>query len=327
MSSSYPPQSDPYGQQQPPNFPSPGGYYIPPGGDPRYGIRPPTTSPLAILSMIGGIVSLLVSWLTCCCLFSPFVFTASVASIIMGHVALAQIQRSMGAIGGREMAFVGLFTGYPAAVLSGFFLALQAWAMASSSLPPPAVAPPPPVATTPAGEVELDMAEKKIVAAGFGTGHGNSPAAIALAEQFNKQLLSQRDQLAQEKPTLGIIAEQEFVTWCELRDGRCAFITQVHRYDDNSFEAKAQLDKLAWKTAQEVVRGTVAEGADLAVGLKGEKFWGNILLGKTVAEGSSDTGLNTQTEDYELLYSYFSPQNAAELDDGFPPVKLSDDAD
>lgn len=326
MSSPYPPQYDPYGQQQPPNFPSPGGYYIPPGGDPRYGIRPPETSPLAIMSMIGGIVSLLVSWMTCCCFFSPFVFTASLASIVMGHVALTQIHRSMGAIGGREMAFVGLFTGYPAAVVSGFFLMLLAWSMATSSMAPPA-APPPPVATTPAGEAQLDVAEKKIAAADFGTSHGNSPVAIAFAEQFNKLLRARRDELAQEKPSLGIVAEQDFVTWCEVRKGRCAFITQVHRYDDYSFEGKAQLDKLAWKTAQEVVRGIVAEDVDLAVGTKGEKFWGNIMLGETVAEGSSDTGLNTQTEDYELLYSFFTPTNAAELDEGLPPIKLPDEAD
>lgn len=325
MSSPYPPQYDPYGQQ-PPNFPTPGGYYVPPGGDPRYGIRPPASSSLAIMSMIGGIVSLFFCWMTCCCLFSPFVFASSLTSIVMGHVALVQIHRSMGTMGGREMAYVGLFTGYPAAAVSGFFFGLLVFSMASSSMAPPV--PPPPVVAPAAGEAELEAAEKKIASESFGTAHGNSPAAIALAERFNRQMRTQRDELAKENPTLGIVTEGEFITWCELRDGRCAFITQVPLYRDYQFEGKAKIEKLAWTTAQEVTRGTVAEGADLAVGTKGVLLWGNIMIGKTVGEESAETGLTTQSEDYELLYSFFAPpkKNATEMDDE-GAIKLSEESD
>src|SRR5690349_1734647 len=120
MSSPYPPQYDPFGQQPPqPQFPSPGGYYVP-QGDPRLGIRPPETSPLAIFSLIGGIASLLVCWVTCCCIFSPFVLASSVLSIAMGHVALSQIHRSQGTVVGRELAWFGLVAAYPAALVSGF---------------------------------------------------------------------------------------------------------------------------------------------------------------------------------------------------------------
>ncbi len=324
MSSPYPPQYDSYGQ--PPNFPSPGGYYIPPSGDPRYGIRPPATSVLAILSMIGGIVSLLVSWMTCCCFFSPFVFTSSIVSIVMGHVALAQIQRSMVSLGGREMAFVGLVTGYPAAVISGFFLGLLVFSMSSSQVPPPA--PLATVVTSTAGETELEAAEKKIASDRYGAAHGNSPAAIALAEQFNKRMLAQRDALATEDSTLGIVAEGgTFITWCELRDGRCAFITHVPLYRDYNSAGKGKIEKVAWTTAQEVVRGTVAEGADLAVGTKGILLWGHIMIGKTVAENSSETGLLTSPgeEDYELLFPFFAPlKPAAEMEDG--AIKLPEES-
>jgi hypothetical protein len=60
--------------------------------------QPVRTSGLAIASMVLGIVWIF--WL------------GSILAVIFGHVALSQIKRSMGALGGRGMAIAGLVLGY-----------------------------------------------------------------------------------------------------------------------------------------------------------------------------------------------------------------------
>ena len=61
----------------------------------------PTTSTLAIVSLIAGIVS----WL-----FLPFF--AAVAAVVTGHMAKNEIKKSNGTIGGNGMATAGLVLGY-----------------------------------------------------------------------------------------------------------------------------------------------------------------------------------------------------------------------
>lgn len=60
-----------------------------------------TNSTLAVISLIAGIVS----WV-----LLPFI--SSIAGIITGHMALGEIKRSNGAIGGRGMALAGLVLSY-----------------------------------------------------------------------------------------------------------------------------------------------------------------------------------------------------------------------
>ena len=58
-------------------------------------------SPLAIASMVLGIVSL-----------SVFPLLPGIPAVICGHLSLKEIRRSTGAIGGRGLAIAGLVTGY-----------------------------------------------------------------------------------------------------------------------------------------------------------------------------------------------------------------------
>lgn len=108
---------DPFGQQ--PNQQSP--YQSPPGG-PGYGYQSqtPPILPLALISAIVGGVSLMIAPLGCCC----SIFSASVsllggtAAVIMGHIAMVQIDKNPGVNSGKEWAIVGLATGYPAILIS-----------------------------------------------------------------------------------------------------------------------------------------------------------------------------------------------------------------
>jgi len=98
---SYPPPPLPPSGSTPPPYPPPP--YPPPPSSPRspYPTAPyqaVRTSGLAIASMVLGIVWIF--WL------------GSVLAVIFGHVALSQIKRSMGALGGRGMAIAGLVLGY-----------------------------------------------------------------------------------------------------------------------------------------------------------------------------------------------------------------------
>ena len=324
MSSPYPPQYDPFDQQPPPQFPSPGGYYVAPQNDPYYGIRPPSTSGLAILSIIGGIASLLVCWVTFCCLFTPFVLASSGASILMGHLALSQIHHSNGTLVGRELAWVGLGTAYPAALVSGGFLAFWIFIFVSADRTP---ATPTPAVVAAPGETELEAAEQKISSAVLGTAQGNSPAAVALADKFNVRLQAQRDALAKQDSSLGISADDgNFITWCELREGRCAFIVHVPNYRNFAAEGEAKMERLAWTTAQEVAQGTLQENDQLAVGTKGVLLWGSVMVGKITPEATGDRGLAEEGEDYELLYPFFAPPNGGAAEelapDGTGPIQL-----
>ena len=62
---------------------------------------PPTTSTLAIVSLISGIVT----WF-----LLPFI--AAVVAVITGHMAKNEIKKSNGMLGGNGMATAGLVLGY-----------------------------------------------------------------------------------------------------------------------------------------------------------------------------------------------------------------------
>lgn len=64
------------------------------------------TSGLAVASLVLGILSL----------FGAAVCGAPIAAVICGHLALGQIKRAAGQVGGRGLAIAGLVTGYLALV-------------------------------------------------------------------------------------------------------------------------------------------------------------------------------------------------------------------
>ena len=96
-----------YGQQPPGYGQQPQGYgqqppgYPPPGAPGGYGQAPPQTSPLAIVSLVLGIVGFL------CCTF----FVLSIGAVVTGFLARKQIDESQGRLKGTGMALAGLILG------------------------------------------------------------------------------------------------------------------------------------------------------------------------------------------------------------------------
>ncbi len=72
-----------------------------------------TNCGLAIASLVMGILSLV-----CCGLLS------GIPAVICGHMAVAQIKKSGGALGGNGMAVAGLVMGYIGIILTVLFIVL-----------------------------------------------------------------------------------------------------------------------------------------------------------------------------------------------------------
>lgn len=77
------------------------------------GIPSPRTAPLAIVSLVLGILSLFCGWL----------FTA-IPAVICGHVARSKIRQSGGTLAGKEIALAGLIVGYIGVTLGVLGIAL-----------------------------------------------------------------------------------------------------------------------------------------------------------------------------------------------------------
>lgn len=313
---------DPFGSNNPFGPPPPlQSFSYPPssGGPPYRPSGPPPNSPLAVMSLIGGLISLVGAALTCCCPFVPLAAIMSLVSVVMGHLAIGQINRSEGRVGGKDLALFGLLTAYPALLISGAISGFFIYAIvtAKPNDKAPRVYQP--------GEQELSLVEERVMSKSNGVAQGNTPEAIALASRFSESMKALREAFFTEEKKKGIsLSDGEFITWCQLQDGKCAFIVHVPSYRKFDDDAKDSLEEMAWMAAQQAVRGTVAEGNELAVGMKGVLLWGDVKVGKVVAEASEDDGIVEHSEDEELLYPFFIPPPPKDPDE--PGIKLPEEA-
>jgi hypothetical protein len=79
-----------------------------------YAVKPPLLA-LAVVSLCFGIAGALTLWV-------PFLgWILGIAAVVMGHIAMGHIQRSVQPRSGKGLAVGGLVTGYFAAVIGTFF--------------------------------------------------------------------------------------------------------------------------------------------------------------------------------------------------------------
>lgn len=95
-----PPMGPPAGPPPPPSGPPSGPSYGGPPGQPYNQVPPPATTK-SIVALILGITN----FLLCSGLLAP-------APIIVGHMALREIDASNGRLGGRGLALAGVILGY-----------------------------------------------------------------------------------------------------------------------------------------------------------------------------------------------------------------------
>lgn len=270
---------------------------------------------------LGALFSLLASiaspFFICACLpyLTPIV---ALAGIVLGHVALFKISRSRGTLSGGGLAIGGLVIGYPVLLLG---LMISALALMPR---PKNVAVAKPLDPNSSSE-RLKAAERAISTDNAGIAHGNTKEAKALAEKYAKTMKTLREAFFTKSKGGLSMSGGNFVTYCELHDGRCAFITHVPEYRKFNGDAKESLAEIAWEAAQLTVADTLEEGDELGVGMKGVLLYGNVMVGSVTIAGDEKRGLNHQSKSEEERLEPFFELEEDELPK-VPPIQLDEPA-
>jgi WD40 repeat protein len=251
----------------------------------------PTNSTLATVSLVLGLASPV---FLCACGLSLF---SSIAAIATGHMALLNIRRSEGKLGGKGMAISGLSLGYVLLLVSIFY-----WVRLGPVIlgfgddrPAPAAQ----VADTP--EERLLEAELEVLSPTEGVASGNTPEAKEIAAEYSASLRTMCDELfTKDRERMLTLTAGHFLVHCELHADRCAFIVHVPVYRG---EVREVLEMSAWVLAQKAVEGKLPPGSKLAVGLRGTVLYGAIMEGQVVAAG--DEVQDFMRRDRDDLLAYF----------------------
>jgi hypothetical protein len=173
------------------------------------------------------------------------------------------------------------------------------------------------------GEKEFGKADAQIDSFQGTNAFGNSPEAVALARSFSESLKAGRARMFTPGFKVEILesTKGEFMTYCELHAGECAFIVHVphlRKFEKNMLEkvdARKLLAQLAWVTAQDVLKkqGAGKPRMELAVGLRGISQYGPIMLGyyDESARGP-ETGLVKYLDDgaqTHFLWTFFAAEH------------------
>jgi hypothetical protein len=171
------------------------------------------------------------------------------------------------------------------------------------------------------GEEEFSKADAQIDSFKGTAAFGNSPAAILLAQQFSETLKAAREEMFTKGLGIELFdsTKGEFLTYCELHDGECAFIVHVPglRMFEKDFtekvDARRLLAQAAWASAQKVLKANQAGKAqmELAVGLRGISQYSPMMLGYYMDNlNTPEDGIIKYLDDYTLsnfLWAFFAP--------------------
>lgn len=275
-------------------------------------------SQIAIIGMLLGIISLLMS-----CLF--FVATPmSLFAVILSHSGLRSIKKSQPPLEGSWQAITGLVTGYMALCLSiaigTIFIMAPKWFPRDRGIA---------VGSLIAEDQDDDDGEFRISDGGSETlkvaefeiaakrdkpaGRGNSPKAIAMAQEYSEKLKELSDLLfTSGKKSLIQLSDGEYLTYCELNRDSCAFIVHVPSYRKFTNDAKKALVEIAWATAQVTTAGKLQPNTRLGVGLRGVIMYGEILVGTSV-ESSESTMTPYRSGTKEDLVTFFQGSETSQF--------------
>ncbi|XZE19723.1 DUF4190 domain-containing protein [Pirellulaceae bacterium SH449] len=273
-------------------------------------------SPFSIVGMLLGIVSLIMS-----CVFfvsGPFALFA----VILSHTALGSIKKNQPHMEGRWQAVTGLVTGYLALTFSiavGVIVMMAPrwfprdpggasnWALSEDKDEGDRS-----FQVSESGNASFKSAEYEIAAKrDQPVGRGNSKEAIELAEEFAEKLKELCDiSFTSNKRPFQVFSEDEYLTFCELKEDRCLFLVHVPSYRKFTGSAKKTLADIAWATAQVVTVEKLKPNVRLGVGLRGVLLYGDIMLGTTV-ESSESRFTPYRAGDKADLIAFFEPSRLA----------------
>jgi hypothetical protein len=169
------------------------------------------------------------------------------------------------------------------------------------------------------GEAELWAAENFIRAYESSESSGNSPGAIAFADQFSRSLrVSRQFMFTEGKAGSTSLSQGRFLTYCFLKEDSATVLVHVpelRRYTD---DAKLTLEEFAWGLATSYASSKHPEVKKLALGIKGPLNYSAIITG-LVNEKEPLKGIEVRhpTTSTEPLWPFFqATQNQSDQDGG-----------
>jgi hypothetical protein len=144
---------------------------------------------------------------------------------------------------------------------------------------------------------------------------GNTPDARSRAQRFSTMFSSMREVLFTKGRSRGpSISEGHFLTHCEMRDGRVAFLVHVPKLRNFTQDAQAALLDTAWAAARVTISDLPRERLQLAVGLRGALIYGEVGVGPASAARPARRG---SMDDLFPFFTGSSAQGRAAAD---PPA-------
>lgn len=168
------------------------------------------------------------------------------------------------------------------------------------------------------GQAEFDQAERMITSHRNGTAHGNTEQAEEFAKIFSQKMKLLRGELfSKGKKRDFSLTHGEFLTYCNLVEGKCVFLVHVPQLRKFKPSAQESLCDLAWFSANSILHDAgYPQSTELAVGVKGVISYAGIYIGKLDKEGKLKSGLVVKQDGFEdrhLFHRFF---------DASPPEKL-----
>jgi hypothetical protein len=155
------------------------------------------------------------------------------------------------------------------------------------------------------GKKEFLVADNKVgIFSGTAT-FGDSPEALAFANDFSKEMGEMQSAFFTGGSHLNAATAGHFLTFCRITPSQVIVLCHVpdmRGYKDDALEA---LNKLAWLTAQtEAKTQNVDKNASLVVGLRGFASYGSVWEGKVVG---APTAKGDGPFEVKRIYPYFIP--------------------
>jgi hypothetical protein len=165
----------------------------------------------------------------------------------------------------------------------------------------------PPSASTP-GIAQLREASDTIRGQ-HGSGYGNDDQAQHFAAEMSGFMLTFRDKYYTHLKRKSFRDEDdEFRTYCQLREGQCAFLIHVPELRRFNVEAKRSLSQGAWIFAQKLLDKN-GQPAHLAVALQGLSSYERVLIGEYVPGSKLKPEVHNFNPEKQLL-PWFAPRPA-----------------
>jgi len=168
------------------------------------------------------------------------------------------------------------------------------------------------------GQEAYELAEKSVIRYDKTATFGNTDKARIFAAKFSEQMKILRQGLfTKGKKSDFSLTDGEFLTHCNLIEGKCAFLVHVPQLRKFTPRAQEQLVELAWLSANAILKDAEYEqSTELAVGVKGIMNYAGIYIGKLDQGNAAMGGVAKKGKgflDGKMFYPFFEEEPTGSL--------------